>query len=210
MNKLIAFGSSTILKKTAYPSLLAKRLNFEYVCRAKPTNSNHKIARMILSYQDYKPGDFILVEWTSNIRHEFRTEFGWVGSSMATYKKGTGSFEESYYQNGPGQWEYNGVYSTLKEIVLAQTFLKANNINYLFIFYPDEILYSTLYQKPDEYIGSLIKLINWDQFLNFNQHGFQEWCRINNYEFESDNSHPAASAHQLATDYIIENFKIPS
>jgi len=208
MNKLIAFGSSPIMKDTAYPSLIAQQLNVQYVCRAKPTNSNHKIARMILSYDDYQPDNFVLTEWTSGIRNEFRTEQGWMGTSMATYKKGTGSFEEHYYQQGPGQWEYTGVYQTLKEIVLAQTFLKANNIPYLFTFYPDEILKSNLYRRPDEYIGPLLKLIDWNCFLHFDNHGFLAWCKENNYEFESDGSHPADSAHQQAADYVLKNFKI--
>lgn len=208
MSKLIAFGSSTILKDTAYPGLVAQQLNFDYVCRAKPSNSNHKIARMVLSHADYQPDDFVLVEWTSTIRHEFRTELGWMGSNMASYKKGAGSFEEAYYENGPGRWEYNGIYTMLKEIVLVQTFLKAQNSNYLFLFYPDDLLYSHLYKQPDEYLGSMIRLIDWSRFLHFDGHGFQGWCRANNYEFEADDSHPAASAHQLAADYVLANFKI--
>ena len=65
---------------TAYPSLIAQQLNCEYVNRSKPTNSNHKIARMVLSYTDYQPGDVVLAEWTSTTRHEFRTNQGWQGS----------------------------------------------------------------------------------------------------------------------------------
>ena len=207
MNKLIAFGSSTIMYDTAYPSLIAQKLNFEYVNRSKPTNSNHKIARMILSYKDYQPGDFIVAEWTSTTRHEFRTNQGWQGSNMATYPKGSGTFEDHYYQQGPGQWEYNGVYTALKEIVLAQTFLKSNDIDYLFTFFPDEVVCSSLLKTPDDYIGTMMKLINWNQFVLFDNHGFVGWCRANNYEF-ADGSHPAASAHRLGADYILKNFNI--
>lgn len=209
MSKLIAFGSSPIIKDSAYPGVIAQQLNLNYLNRAKPTNSNHKIARMILSHNDYQTGDFVLTEWTSTIRHEFRTEHGWTGSSMASYKTGTGSFEESYYQQGPGQWEYNGVYTALKEMVLAQTFLKANNIDYLFTFYPDDVPQSFLYKNPDEYLGAMIKLIDWSRVLTFDGHGFQGWCKINNCEYEEDQTHPAPSAHKLAADYILNNFKIP-
>lgn len=206
MNKLIAFGSSTIMYNTAYPSLIAQRLNCEYVNRAKPTNSNHKIARMILSHDNYQPNDFVLAEWTSTRRHEWRSEFGWAGSNMATYPQGSGTYEDHYYQQGPGQWEYNGVYTALKEIILAQTFLKTNKINYLFTFFPDEVLCSFLLKNPDEYIGTMMKLIDWDQFVLFDNHGFVEWCRINNYEFELDGNHPAPSAHSHGADYILRNF----
>jgi hypothetical protein len=209
MSRLIAFGSSTIQDKTAYPALVARRLNFDYVNRAKVLNSNHKIARMVLSYPDYQPNDFVLVEWTSTIRHEFRTELGWMPSNMNSYKKGTGSFEEAYYTNGPGRWEYNGIYTMLKEIVLAQTFLKAQNIKHLFLFYPDDLLASFLYKEPDQYLGSMIQLIDWSRFLHFDGHGFREWCLINNYAFEEGSSHPAPMSHRLAADYILNNFKIP-
>jgi hypothetical protein len=192
---------------TAYPSLIAQQLNFKYINRAKPTNSNHKISRMILSYEDYQLDDFVIAEWTSTIRHEFRTEHGWTGSNMITYPKGSGTFEDHYYQQGPGQWEYNGVYTALKEILLAQTFLKSNNIKYLFTFFPDEVLCSNLLKTPDQYIGSMMKLVDWDQFVLFDGHGFVEWCKVNNYEFE-DGNHPAPSAHGLGADYILKNFKI--
>lgn len=208
MKKLIAFGSSTIQNETAYPNIIAQRLNVEYVSRAKPSNSNHKIARMVISHQEYESGDFVLVEWTSTIRHEFRTEHGWNGSNMASYKKGSGGFEEAYYEYGPGRWEYNGVYQALKEMVLAQTFLKSKNINHLFIFYPDDLPCSFLFQHPDEYLGAMINLIDWTRVLYFDGHGFQGWCQLNKLELEADGSHPAPSAHKLAADYVLENFKI--
>lgn len=193
---------------TAYPKLLADHHAYEYVNRSKPTNSNHKIARMILSYDNYSPGDFVIAEWTSTGRHEWRSEFGWAGSNMFTYPQGSGTYEDHYYQQGPGQWEYNGVYTALKEILLAQTFLKSNNIKYLFTWFPDEVLCSMLLKDPDKYIGSLVKLIDQDQFVLFDDHGFVEWCRTNNYEFEPDGNHPAPSAHRLGADYILRNFNI--
>jgi hypothetical protein len=208
MNNLVAFGSSTIMYDTAYPSLIAQKLNFNYVNKSKPTNSNHKIARMILSYNNYQPGDVVLAEWTSTRRHEWRTELGWAGSNMATYPQGSGTYEDHYYQQGPGQWEYNGVYTALKEIILAQTFLKNSKIDYLFTFFPDEVLHSMLLKTPDEYIGAMLKLIDWNQFILFDGHGFVQWCRINNYEFEPDGNHPAPSAHSLGAEYILKNFKI--
>jgi plastocyanin len=208
MAKLIAFGSSTIIHNTSYPSVIAERKNRDYVSRAKFVNSNHKIARMIMSYTDYSPGDFVIAEWTSTSRHEFRTNEGWAPSNMATYIQGSGSFEEHYYSQGPGQWEYTGVYSALKEMLLAQTFLKDNNIDYLFTFFPEDVIGSYRLKEPDEFIGALMKLIDWDRTLKFDGVGFKQWCITNNYEFDEAGAHPEPSAHLLAADYILENVTI--
>lgn len=204
MTKLVAFGSSTIIHNTSYPSVIAQRSNLEYVNRAKFVNSNHKISRMILSYQDYQPGDVVIAEWTSTVRHEFRTNEGWAPSNMNTYIKGSGSFEEHYYTQGPGQWEYTGVYSALKEMLIAQTFLKARNISYLFTFFPEDVVASYHLHKPDDYIGALKSLIDWDLTLLFDGHGFKQWCINNNYEFDAEGAHPQPSAHQHAADYILD------
>ena len=205
MPKLIAVGSSTIIAPWSFPAIIAKKLNYEFVSKAKPIISNHKITRKILSYESYQPGDFVLADWTSTVRHEFRTQQGWTGTSRGNIKPGS-VFEEQWYQ-GPGQWEYTGVYFALKEILLAQTFLVNKNIPYLFVFDNNEVLDSMLYKEPDPYLASLISLINWDQFLWFENNGFVNWCKKHNYEF--DGTHPVKSAHQAAAEYILNNFKLP-
>ena len=202
MSRLVAFGSSIILIKNSFPELIATHLSRDYVSRVKPVNSNHKIARMVL-HQSYESDDFVLVDWTTTIRHEFRTEQGWVGTSMATYQPGCG-FEEQWYQ-GPGKWEYTGVASSLKEIILAQTFLVARRIPYMFTFDYDDIIASNLLAEPDNYISSLKSLIDWNCVVLFDNHGFLTWCKKNNYEF--DGSHPKQSSHKMAADYLVDKFK---
>jgi len=202
MSRLVAFGSSIIMEKNSFPELIATHLSRDYVSRIKPVNSNHKIARMVL-YQSYESDDFVLVDWTTTIRHEFRTEQGWIGTSRATYKPGCG-FEEHWYQ-GPGQWEYTGISSSLKEIILAQTFLVARRIPYMFTFDYDDIIASNLLEEPDNYISSLKSLIDWDRVVLFDNHGFLTWCKKNNYEFAG--SHPKQSSHKMAADYLLDKFK---
>ena len=203
MSRLIAFGSSIIMGASAFPGILAQRLNRNYVSRVKPTNSNHKISRMILS-QEYESNDIVLVDWTTTIRNEFRTEQGWMGTSMATYKAGCG-FEEHWYL-GPGKWEYTGVYSSLKEILVAQIFLQKHRIPYVFTFDYNDIIDSTLLKQPDEYIGMLTTLIDWNYIALFDGHGFLNWCKQNNLEFNG--SHPTQTSHKLAADYLLDNFDL--
>ena len=139
MNRLIAFGSSPIMAFESivpYPKIIADRLGLAYDSQAKPLTSNSKIARKVLTYSNYQ-SDIVLVSWTSTTRSEFRTEHGWMTTNLNTYRPGSG-FEEHWYQ-GPGQWEYTGVSTALKEIVLVQSFLKLRNIPYVFLFDNNEV-----------------------------------------------------------------------
>jgi hypothetical protein len=208
MSNLIAFGSSTIMGSAefpGFPGIIAAHLGREYIDRSKPVNSNSKISRNILSYQNYSD-DFILVSWTSTIRHEFRTEHGWMPTNMATFKPGCG-FEEQWY-NGPGKWEYTGVSTALKEIVLTQTFLKTKKLPYVFIFDTDDVICSFLVNSPDPYIATLLSLIDWKQFVFFENKGFIRWCTEKNYGINGN--HMTPESHQLTADYIIENFELPT
>jgi len=204
MITLIAFGSSPVMGKTSFPSIIAQRLGYDHVDCSRPVTSNSKITRKILSYKNYTDS-VVVATWTSTVRHEFRTERGWTGLDMARYKKDSGLFEDHWF-NGPGKWEYTGVTSALKEILIAQIFLLSKQIPYLFVFDMNEIIDSTLFQEPDDYLGSMIKMIDWNQFVLFDNNGFKNWSIKNNFELK-DATHPADRAHHLAADYILERFK---
>ena len=204
MTKLISFGSSPVIGENSFTGYLARKLGYDYVDCARPVTSNSKITRKILSYKDYTDC-VVVVSWTSTIRHEFRTKEGWLGTSLATYKKNSGLFEDHWF-NGPGQWEYTGISTSLKEILIAQTFLLSKKIPYLFVFDMNEIINSHLFENPDDYLGSIIKMINWNQFVLFDNNGFLNWARKNNFDLK-DASHPGDLAHQNAADYILERFK---
>lgn len=208
MNTLIAVGSSPLMLNTSYGGVIAKQLGFNYVSLSRPVNTNQKICRKILSYSKYQPGDFVLVEWTSTIRYEFRTEHGWTNTNPNSYKKDIGSFEEYFYEKGPGQWEYSGIYTMLKEIVTAQTFLKSKNIDYLFTFFHDDLLQSVLYLDSDcPYLGALKSLIDYEKVFTFDGHGANHWFRNNNCEY-FDSTHPAESAHKQMGHYMLQTSEV--
>ena len=201
MSRLIAYGSSPIKEDFAFPAQIAQHLDREYVNRIKPLNSNHKLARQIIS-QTYEPTDLVLVDWATTVRQEFRTEQGWMTTSRVN--KPNSEFETAWYQ-GPGNWEYTPVYSALKEIVLAQTFLKTQGLDYVFTFDYDDVIHSTLLSEPDEYIGPLKNLIDWNRVVLFEGHGFLHWAKEN--KFEIDGGHAEKAAHDSATEYLIETFE---
>jgi hypothetical protein len=186
-----------------YPKIIANQLGLEYDSQAKPLTSNSKIARKVLTYVDYQD-DMVLISWTSTTRSEFRTEHGWAATNLNTYQPGSG-FEEHWYQ-GPGQWEYTGVSTTLKEMVLIQSFLQSRDIPYVFLFDNNEVLHSCWYQEPDEYIGAIISAIDQSKIATFEGQGFVPWCEAQGYVRVQGN-HFDTVAHEHAANIINAHFR---
>lgn len=209
MKKLVAFGSSPIGGNTDYPCIIAKTLGMEFEARVKTLTSNSKIARHILNYKHCQD-TLILVSWTHITRSEFRTEFGWMSININNYKWGRRAvkFEQDWYK-GPGQWEYTSFSTTLKEILLAQTYLKSNNVPYVFLFDNNEVVKSWLFDHPDDYLKSIIDMIDWDKFVLFDGQGFIPWCLENGHKGFNGN-HVDTVAHQQAAEYVLSNWHLKS
>ena len=200
MSRLVAYGSSPIKEAFAFPAQIARHLGREYVNRIKPLNSNHKLARAVLS-SAHEPDDLILIDWATTVRQEFRTEHGWMTTSRVDAPKT--DFEAAWYQ-GPGNWEYTPVYSALKEIVLTQSWLTTQGLRYVFTFDYDDVICSTLLTEPDEYIATLKSMIDWNRVVLFEGHGFLHWVEQN--QFKADGGHAEPAAHDRATEYLLRTF----
>jgi len=209
MKKLVAFGSSPIGGDTDYPCIIANTLGIEFEARVKLLTSNSKIARHILTYKDFQD-TLVLVSWTSTGRAEFRTKFGWQTININNYKWGRRAveFEKNWYQ-GPGQWEYTGFSTALKEILLAQTFLNSKNIPYVFLFDNNEIVKSWLLEHPDDYLKPIIDMIDWTKVVLFDGQGLIPWCLENGHQSIRGN-HVDTVAHQQAAEYVLSNWHLKS
>jgi hypothetical protein len=194
----ITYGSELPDQTHTWSSIIARNLGLDYLCLAEPAAANSSIARTIMSYEDYKD-DLILVMWTSSTRYEFRTESDW--EHISPWSDQTG-FVQHWYR-GPGQYEYTEVVTTLKEILLATSFLKKMGQQFLFVFDNDELRTSHTWSLDDPYIRTLTAMLPWDNILWFEDTGFLNWCRDNQYSFV--NSHPGIDAHLAAANYILAN-----
>ena len=130
-NRIVAYGSSPIDgtelpnkdRSLAFPAIVAKTLGVDYECRGKPLTSNTKIARKVLS-GEYAAEDFVFVMFSAPNRYEFKTEQGW--KNFTSWSEATDGLVREWL-DGPGKLEYTEVYTTLKEIILVQEFLKKKN-----------------------------------------------------------------------------------
>jgi len=204
-SKITAFGASITAgrglkdKTNTWSSIIARNLQLEYLCLADISLSNATITRKILNH-NHEPDQLVLVLWTSTTRYEFKTEDDWLIITPSSNQQG---FTKQWY-SGPGQWEYTGVSNTLKEILLAQTFLRDKNISYLFTIDNNEVHGSWLKNSGDTYIKQLYNLIDWDRFVFFDNQGFLPWCKEKQFEMAED-GHPLEHAHSAAANYILSN-----
>lgn len=130
-------------------------------------------------------------------------------------KSGVHDFAKEFYKH-IGGGEYWEVYSSLKEIVYLQSYLKANNISYLFTCADNSILYNYTVNHADSTIHSLTGQIfrdqeNWFWFpegKGYDQteapRGFYQWAIENKYPIGT--THPLEEAHSAAAELIKEKF----
>lgn len=204
-NRIISFGASITTGagaggiNSAWSSIIAKKLNKSYLCLAEVGATNTTIARKIIS-TEFSPNDTVLVMWVSTTRFEFWLEDQWIRFTPWSDQLG---FVKDWYR-GPGQWEYTGVSTALKEIYLAQSYLKSQNIPYLFTIDNNEVHKSWLLENDTGYIKSLSRLIDWSKFIFFDGQGFIPWCQEKQFSLSTD-GHPGAEAHQAAAECILDS-----
>jgi len=123
---------------------------------------------------------------------------------------GVAEFAKTFYQHVGGS-EYWEIYSSYKEIVYLQNYLKIKNIPYLFtcadtyIFYPSTPMDTTL--------NSLFKQIDFNNWYFFPEgaewetttpRGFYQWAVENKYPIGT--THPLDDAHSDAEKLMQEKF----
>jgi hypothetical protein len=126
---------------------------------------------------------------------------------------GIGKFAESYFAN-VGFIEYWEIYTSLKEIVYLQNYLKANKIPYLFTCADTGIFNSWTVNNPDDTSLSLYNQINFNNWYFFPagvgsdqtemSRGFYQWAIENKYKVGV--THPLEQAHRDAAELIKEKF----
>ena len=171
---------------------------------------------------------FVIVSWTFPGRYEFKLNNSWTTITSWTVGKQfedddhkhlntiVDKFKHDAKQNGiydfataffkhVGFTEYWEIYSTLKEIVYLQNYLKVNNIPYMFTAANVDFLSSYTLSNPDASITSLHNQIEFDRWFFFpDQKGFHTWALDNKYAI--GDTHPLESAHYDAAELIRSKF----
>lgn len=232
--------------RSTIPALLANYANLNYVSVAVPGSSNASIARHVMNYcqNNNTNGLFVYVMWTFAQRYEFRFTYEtghrdspWHNINMwdvntpdlgieelKSYRKhqqhltdiGITDFAEVFYRH-VGNSEYYELYTTLKEILFLQQYLKLNSVPYLFttadqyfeghdnyIRHQQDLTLSTIYNQID--------WNNWYAFprrnnINQTNHpiGFYQWATESKYSI-GPYCHPLEQSHIDAAELIKDKF----
>lgn len=136
-----------------------------------------------------------------------------VNTILRAKKTGVADFADTFFRH-VGASEYWEIYTSLKEIVYLQNYLKANNIPYLFTCADTVLFYNHTIQNPDGIISSLYKQIDFNNWFLFpkgtqswqslSPRGFYQWALENKYPVGT--THPLEEAHSVAASLMQEKF----
>ena len=186
--------------RLTWPALVAKKLNVEYECYARPGSGNLQIAERVLSECADPTTDLFVINWTYIDRFDYSGPWD-IWQPWSTIAPGnTDSLSKTYYQNLHS--EYRDKLSTLLYIKTVIDTLKQRNINFV-MTYMDELMFDQQWhttpavQVLQDYVRPFM--------TTFEQQTFLEWSRQHGYP-ESPKCHPLELAHQAAADLIITAF----
>jgi hypothetical protein len=136
-----------------------------------------------------------------------------IKNILAARNSGVADFASVFYKH-VGDSEYYEMYSSFREFIFMQDYLKLNGIPYIFLtasntFYQHE----NYIRSQDSWLSDLYQLIDWDQWFFFpttsvsptqEPKGFFHWATENKYPMGT--THPLEAAHDDAVKLIREKF----
>ena len=199
-------GQLAVASQCTWPAIVAKKLNYDYECFARPAAGNLQIAEQALSQAANSPESLFVISWSWIDRFDHWGQIGkfpnWInGNQWQTIVPiDTTDTAKIYYQNLHS--EYRDKLTTLMSIKLVIDTLKQKGIPFVMTYMDDLIFDQRWYTTPavidlQDYIKSYMTI--------FEEQTFLEWSRINNYSI-SATLHPLEEAHAAAGEYMIKVF----
>jgi hypothetical protein len=178
-----------------WPALVAKQLDLQYCCFAKPGQGNLKIYTDILanSYQD--DDSLYVINWTWIDRFDYVNP----QEQWKTLRPSESDAVEKFY--------YRNLHSQITDMILSASLIVSaaehlNSLGCSFVMtYMDYNLFTTIeptWHNP-RYVEILQQKLN-KILVNFDGLNFLDWSKKYNYTI-SHNGHPMEQAHLAAADY---------
>lgn len=205
-----------------FTSLLSNWNNLNYACCARPGNSNDAILRMTVNkcnqVRKENKTPIVVVAWTFVPRFEFPFDyntdspdspFATISIHEGTNRKPVKEFAKQFFTNIRIDWFQH--FNAIKSIVMLQTYLKFNDIPYLFTA-TDNIVFS---YKNDPQLIEYWQMVDYDNWFMFpsatepynttTPRGFYQWAVENKYPI-GPYQHPLEQAHYDAAELMKEKF----
>lgn len=188
----------------AYPYVLARQLGANITNLAKPGSGNTRMVRYIIeSISKNKDIDLVIIAWSSAGRMEFADACGpydiWPGYSGNMFRAGGQEWrmELLKYINTHHNTSY--IYEKyLLDIIMIQSFLKQQNINYIMLRTVGNEYYHNSHWLQFKLLDDLIDKT---YYLGWPSEGMSEWtngCK------RGPNGHFLKEGHQRVADKINE------
>jgi hypothetical protein len=187
-----------------WPALLAKDLNLDYECYARPGSGNLRILEKVLSISTQDPAIFVIGwSWIDRFDHIVSDDkthvYDRVGECevwQTIMPVDTNSKADFYYRNLHSQ--YRDKLSSLISVKTCIDTLKQKNISFI-MTYMDELLFENNWHAN----SAVIDLQNYIKpyMTTFDGKNFLEFSKKNNFPI-SPTWHPLESAHRAAFELI--------
>ena len=185
----------------SWPALLAKHLNYDYKCCARPGSGNLQILERILNQTAVEDPSVFVIGWTWIDRFDFVDinigDNQWPGTKWATIMPGANdNLTKVYYKDLHS--EYSDKLKTLSYIKLAIDTLKQKNIPFI-MTYMDELVFDRRW-----HVTPGLKLLQdyvQPYMTTFEGLTFLEWSKSKGFEI-SPTLHPLELAHSSAFELL--------
>ena len=185
---------------SAWPQQLADKIGFELINWARRSSGNTRMVRNVIMNAKYF--DLIIIAWSHFARIEFADEIG-------SYDIWPGCCSSQHDQSAPWREQaidyitkyHNDTYLYRKyliDIVLLQTFLKANNKNYIMI---DAFGNNHVRNKFKEKNQDLLDQIDTSKYLGWPDESMMEWTFGTP---QGPRGHFLEDGHKIVADKIYE------
>lgn len=190
--------------KLTWPALLAKHLNREYECYARPGSGNLQILEAILNQiSTSDSNDLFVIGWTWIDRFDYYVVNSPTPSRSpwrTIMPNDTDNLARLYYRDMHS--EYRDKFVSLSYMKLAIDSLREKNIPFI-MTYMDHLLFSQIWNVSPS-ILDMQKYIK--PYTNdFNEQTFLEWSRANGYPV-TEMWHPLEEAHRAGSELMIKIF----
>jgi hypothetical protein len=187
-----------------WPALIAKKLNYQYQCYARPAAGNLQIMEQVLNQcADTEPALFV-IGWTWIDRFDHYNAHWNSQQSSSPWQtimpNDQDALANTYYRDLHS--EYRDKLTNLTYIKLVLDTLQQKNIPFV-MTYMDDLLFDQRWHTSSA-VKELQNAVS-KHMTTFEGLGFLSWSRKNNYAI-SEAWHPLEQAHRAAADYMISVF----
>ena len=194
-NSYYAYGSNF-----TWPALLAKQLNYDYRCYAKPSSGNLQILERLLNEATNDQSVIYVVQWSWIDRFDYideRPENYWPGTKWESIVPASNdNLAKTYYKHLHSQ--YQDKLLSLIYIKTAIDTMIEKQIPFIMTYIDDLIFETEWHSSPA--IQELQEYIR-PHMITFEDQTFLEWSRKKGFPI-SETHHPLEQAHSEAVKVL--------